>query len=225
MKSKYIKIIIVSFLILITTFLISGTYAKYISQIDLLDEARVAKWDIEINKLSRQDIDLFSDSYLNGAIEAANGDNVVAPGASGEYKFEIVGQPEVRYRIVIDVDPENTFDDIGQIDYFLDGDGPYTLDELAGELQNLYSYDRTFEPGNKLEKHLHTISWKWDFEKGSNETEIESNDKIDTALGNQAVIDKDDYKYETQKRVKLSLTITAEQVTLPNGELVEADKN
>ena len=150
MKSKKRIIIILSLLAeVITTFFMSNTFAKYISAIDLADEARVAKWDIAINKLSRQDIDLFSDSYLNNSIKSLNGDKVVAPGASGEYKFEIVGQPEVRYRIIIDVDPDNTYDDIEQIDYYLDGDGPYTLDELAGELQGLYSYDRTFEPGKR----------------------------------------------------------------------------
>lgn len=108
-----------------TGYSVSGTYAKYTSKIDLTDEARVASWSFaakdgdkcvdmgnaadghkwvceETNKL-----DLFADSYSidNGLyVKSFDGDKVVAPGTTGEYKVRFGGAMEVRHDFKLSFD-------------------------------------------------------------------------------------------------------------------------
>lgn len=103
-------------LVTLTAYSVSGTYAKYTSQIDLADEARVAKWEFKATdkdgvELTNK-INLFKDSYsYNGAtyVNSSNGENVVAPGTTGAYTFKLAGNMEVRYALQFTVDVENDF--------------------------------------------------------------------------------------------------------------------
>jgi len=61
MKKKYILFTSLLVTTILITSVVSGTYAKYISSIDLKDEARVAIWNIGITN----EIDLFRDSYYS----------------------------------------------------------------------------------------------------------------------------------------------------------------
>lgn len=235
MKIKKKILIINTILLIITTFVISKTFAKYKSAIDLSDEARVAKWDIEINKLSDVNIDLFSDSYLNNNVLSLNGDKVVAPGTSGEYKFQITGAPETSYKIRIDVDEEKTFDCIHRIRYTIDNKyTTYDIEEAAYIIQNfIYNSNTVYEPNSKRGENnsdIHTISWLWEFEIGESSggvllDQLESTDKIDTDLGKGDLIyNKDDVRCKDRARVGLSFKITAEQHTSDTG-LAQPDNN
>ncbi len=220
MKKK-VLIVVMMFAVFITNFLVSRTYAKYISKIDLTDEARVAHWGINITK----DVDLFRDSYYftnkDGEEEAYvkslgckniindNGesqevcDNVIAPGTSGEYRFTISGTPEVNYRIKLKVLEKQ--DTVGRITYDLDGKCPTDdINELAWCIESLYSIDDVF-PATRPTDTYHTISWKWDFYKNDLE------DKKDTDKGSAAIIEENDLAYDKQAKVKLVVNVTAEQ--------------
>ncbi len=222
MKKKVLVFLIILATVM-TSFSVSRTFAKYISSIDLSDEARVALWDIDITK----DVDLFRDSYFvvneNGekdyyvkslgckSIDDEEGnaqevcDNVIAPGTSGEYKFTISGTPETNYRIKLKV-LEKT-DTVGRITYNLDGMCPTDdINELAWCIESLYSIDDVF-PATRPTDIYHTISWKWDFYKSDDE------DKKDTEKGSSAVINEDEFGYNDQSKVKLSVRVTAEQTT------------
>lgn len=103
-------------LVTLTAYSVSGTYAKYTSQIDLADEARVAKWEFKATdekgaELTNK-INLFKDSYsYNGLtyVKSSNGENVVAPGTTGAYTFKLAGNMEVRYVLNFTVDVKNDF--------------------------------------------------------------------------------------------------------------------
>lgn len=97
----------------VTGYSVSGTYAKYISSIDVADDARVAKWDFNTD----QKFDLFTSSYsltnaegnkytyvqsLNCNAEGVC-DEVVAPGTHGTATIEISGQTETNYKLSFDV--------------------------------------------------------------------------------------------------------------------------
>ena len=92
--------------VLITTSTISGTYAKYVTEGQATDSARVAKWGVTITA----DGSMFADSYLNTettytsdedvetiAVQAdTEGTNVVAPGTEGALAdYTVTGIPEV----------------------------------------------------------------------------------------------------------------------------------
>lgn len=102
----------------ITGYSVSGTYAKYISESTVDGTARVAKWFTNDEK----QITLFGTDYkADGTVKTAtdtdaavisssDGNNVVGPGAHGEYMFQLTGIPEVNYRLSVNIGtPTNPF--------------------------------------------------------------------------------------------------------------------
>ncbi len=113
-------------LVLLTTSIIGGTFAKYVTKASSGDSARVAYWGFQ----STNNLDLtglFSSQYIdtkvdaNGTVKSADGDDVIAPGTSGSAKFafayaeigeeavvdttaQAVNAPEVKYSFTVGVE-------------------------------------------------------------------------------------------------------------------------
>lgn len=98
-------------LTLLTTCMISGTFAKYTTQATGKDTARVAKWGVTVNVTS----DLFADAYKDARVEYtdttatvkadAENQNIVAPGTTGTgLGVTSGGTPEVSYEMKIKLD-------------------------------------------------------------------------------------------------------------------------
>lgn len=94
-----------------TGYSVAGTYAKYISQVDYTDEARVAKFYLNGADLATQNIDLFAKSYArtekDGKVVYVNSlhdDKVIAPGTKGEVTLSISGEFETRYQTFVAFD-------------------------------------------------------------------------------------------------------------------------
>ena len=98
---------------LMTTSVISGTFAKYVTSDSATDTARVAKWGVEVQVGGN----LFGTDYAkNGetnsdgiiaintstSVNASDDVNVVAPGTQNTTAFtvEVSGTPEVSYSLV-----------------------------------------------------------------------------------------------------------------------------
>ncbi len=116
MKNKKMGIVaVLVMLVAVTLNAVGGTYAKYISKIDMTDEARVAKWHMDLtdgNGSGNYNLDLFDTSYFyNGSeyVKSLNTDNVVAPGTKGESTFEITAKSEVRYTMSYNFDAIRDF--------------------------------------------------------------------------------------------------------------------
>lgn len=136
MKKRGMTLFALFALVAITSYLVSGTYAKYTYHFTDSDSARVARWGIsDKNKIH---VDLFKDSYLNGAVtdvqaynktDSTTGDKIVAPGTSGIYEFMLdLGDitPETNYKIEITNNKTATADNdvvtddnVGRIVYYL----------------------------------------------------------------------------------------------------------
>lgn len=95
--------------VLLTTCTISGTFAKYVTEASGSDEARVAKWGVEVSAISNE---LFAETYAANdentkiATTVVADEKVVAPGtthANGGLKFVLKGEPEVATRVKIDI--------------------------------------------------------------------------------------------------------------------------
>ncbi len=202
MKKKKIVALLIVIGIIITSFSIRGTYAKYKSSIDLNSTARVAKWGINTSQV----IDLFKDSYDLEGIKSLDGSKIIAPGSSGKYTFKISGSAEVSYGLKFQFDVEDT---INQLEYYLtieDGEeeGPTTLQSIADDLTEFYSFDNTFAPNEEVEVE-HTIRWIWPL------NDTEDSNKADSDLTKQVIIDKNDANYGSQPHVKFKVNISAEQ--------------
>ena len=102
--------------VLMTTSVISGTFAKYVTSVESSDKARVAYWGFQAENAMKI-TDLFSKAY-GSTVESVNGDDVLAPGTYGKTTFQFawdedttawdgakvnVTGPEVAYEFKIEV--------------------------------------------------------------------------------------------------------------------------
>lgn len=104
--------------VLLTTSVISGTFAKYTSTATGTDKARVAYWGFGLNSEVAFK-DLFTDTYTH--VDSQNGDDVIAPGTSNckTFKFaytdndtEGAKAPEVAYDFTVSVEGSKIDEDI-----------------------------------------------------------------------------------------------------------------
>lgn len=186
------KLIIVSILALstLTFFSIKQTYAKYTSQTDFSDSARVAIWDVN----TTVSVDLFKDSYIDSGVQSLNCeevgdkkvcDKVVAPGTSGEFRWTITGAPETNYKMRVEY--QDVVDDVKNIKFSLDGREirpTSKVSSLQGLLNRLrtstYNPDEVYPAGykvdynyNRNEQIEHVISWDWPLgEDSESDTEL-----------------------------------------------------
>lgn len=229
MKTKMTILGTLMMAVIITSYSVSGTYAKYVSEIDLADEARVAKWEIGLEQDSMKNLDLFQDSYEykkdgNKTVVAlpnadTTKDNVVAPGTSGQYTFALTGTIETNYRISVTASGDNTVtttyegEAYNPIRFYLSEqdnvdintvaeDDLLTFDDLLTALNALYSGtgDKVYAPG-EVNVPSYTIYWKWDF------AGAKTIDKADTILGEEIAADT------TSHKIDLAINIKAEQTT------------
>lgn len=204
MKKRIVLICMIILVALITSFSIASSFAKYKEEKSSTDEARVAKWDINY----KHDIDLFKDSNESGTIKSLNGDNVIAPGSSGEYNFTITGAPETSYTLTVEA--LKLEDPTGKLSFKLDNCEFSDVDELNVCLRRTYR-PKVYAPNTAAdyddeseEQIYHTISWSWEDDGTPN--------KSDTDLGSSAIIDKNHPEYDNQKKVSIVINVEAEQV-------------
>lgn len=196
--------------VLLTTCAISGTFAKYTTSFSGNSAARVAKWGF--TDPGQVTFALFKDTYNDGAIASQGGDNVIAPGASGEFRITLmeaddVRETEVAYHFDVTITKSDDTDDelLAKLVWKLDGQKVGTNGTFA-ELQTaLDNLDGDYLPGTAPNVSTLNISWEWVFEVDS-----ATNDD-DTDLGQAGTAD-----------VSITFTFSAtqiEEVTTTEPEL------
>lgn len=215
---------------LLTTSVISGTFAKYTTEAKGGDYARVATWGFtEATTIELGD--LFKNAYgstTNPTVKSSgNSGDLIAPGTTGSdtFSFTYAGRenaPEVAYTFEVSTDNSNCADDIKNnpnILWKLDNGEWGTWDQLITAIEaldgniaengsqpaNYYAPGTLPAAFNQKATNEHTVEWKWIFdENASNKQETTQNkDTEDTAMGNkQPLLDF----------VNLVITITATQI-------------
>lgn len=209
-------------LTLLTTCVISSTFAKYTTSAEGSDSARVAKWGFEAEDDSVVLDDLFAKVYTsaNGdTVKSANADKVIAPGTENAVDFSFaynttsntIAAPEVAYTFTVAVDTDGS--DTAKLDadesfkWTLDGNKYNKLEELVAAIKALSgdpSGSKVYAPGEVPAAFYgaaaavngaaqHTIGWEWAFE---------GQDVKDTELGNMDALEN----------VSIKITVTATQV-------------
>ena len=127
-KNKMMRLASVQLVLtLLSTSVISGTFAKYVTTNSADDSARVAKWGIVL----QADGKLYGDNYGTGANSVPTTDNTVAnlsvdadanavaPGTENQkgLDFSINGQPEVRSELTVTIECQNIY--LAEGDYAL----------------------------------------------------------------------------------------------------------
>ena len=211
--------------VLLTTCAISGTFAKYVTDSEASDSARVAKWGVTIKTENfdlfttdyETDDNTFSGQYSVSSENAAERDDVFAPGTSGEIaNIELTGSPEVAVEVAVaaTVSVSNNWiidgefycpivitvgtDEISGLDYESATDFADAINEklVSKSAQYAPNTDLSTIDGANLD-----ISWAWAFENATGEKYNQTNDK-DTKLGNLAVAE--DLKIE----IGVDITVT-----------------
>lgn len=198
-------------LTLITSCFVGGTFAKYVSEGEGDDTARVAKWGVEVKvkgdgfktEYGKDDV---NSNITGSTVISSSEDKVVAPGTKGTFAgIKITGTPEVAVQIktTADVKFENWDVNNGEfycplvftigektikgLDYSKNtagGANSFAAD-IKTAIQNATS--KEIEAGTDLSeigKDI-TYSWEWPFE-GAKGTVCDQSDELDTKLGNNA---------------------------------------
>ena len=158
--------------VLLTTSVISGTYAKYTSTATASDTAKVAKWDIVLNGKSITEsftFDLFKtivdtvDGNTDAQVAAGK---IIAPGTKGSFTIELQNKSEVTAEYVIDYTVTNTANI--PVEFSVDGNTWGALADVATPV--------TLQMGATTATTI-PVQWRWVFTTGT------EGDAVDTALG------------------------------------------
>ena len=205
-KNKMMRIASVLLVaVLLTTCAISGTFAKYITEKESTDTARVAKFGVDLAVTvdgafaTEYDADTTATDKLGVAIaktvvaSSTDSDNLVAPGTNGDLMASatIAGTPEV----AVNVKQEATLVLTGwtvEGTYYcplvitVDGAKFYGMNytsaaEFIAAVEAALDSDVNYEPNTDLTES-HSVTWEWAFEG----TDGKQTDVKDTALGDYA---------------------------------------
>ncbi len=163
--------------VLLTTSVISGTFAKYTTTASSSDNARVAYWGFQSTN-SMDLTNLFSTQYIkekvdsNGTVKSADGDDVIAPGTAGSASFafayaeiggtaaadttaQAINAPEVKYSFTVAVEEScaEAIKNNKNIQWKLDEGTWGSWDDMITAIKNLSgsadgSGTATYEAGN-----------------------------------------------------------------------------
>ena len=189
--------IIVLALTMVALILVSGTYAKYVSQATATSNARVAKWEFEVNDVNIASttpqtltINLFetikdtTDAEEVGSAEAdvkagTAEQAIIAPGTSGEFTISLENKSEVTAKASI------TFGLTTSLPLeFKVGSGDWTAaSSFTGDAAKVDIDTLAMETGTSST----TVQWRWKYNAGAisegKSTEDATQDAADTALG------------------------------------------
>lgn len=186
---------------LITTTLVSGTFAKYVKEVTGSDTVRVAKFAFDLKKgatkfadqsaTATQTIDVFSttDTGLYNSGVGDDGKKIIAPGTTGSFELKVDNLSEVAVAVSFALAETNT--NKIPVYYTIGSDtqrysaaltdtytgGTYKdIDALASALSG---FNLAASSGTLAESDSTKLNWTWAFETaGTGQT-----DSIDTALG------------------------------------------
>lgn len=171
---------------IIAVILVANTYAKYITSKDLEAVATVAKWSI---KLGGKDItqneavtfDLFTTvKDTDGSDETDVSANRIAPGTQGSFDIELENASEVTAKYTVTFESQNASNI--PVEFSVDEGKTWKTDIKELTLTDV------LEAGAKTSTtESPKISWRWVFERGTEDPEKTTNNEDDTALGTAKV--------------------------------------
>lgn len=134
---------------LLTTSIISGTFAKYTTQASGEDSARVAKWGVELQTVGNLYGDTYKDSIVKGdetsmTVQSLNAAaDVVAPGTKNDegFTFSLKGQPEVAGTVTTTMKIQNVFLKANTYGVMIPVDDGKVTEETFDEFASLYYLD------------------------------------------------------------------------------------
>ncbi len=199
-------------LTLITPCFVGGTFAKYVTENEGMDTARVAKWGVEVTVTGDGFKTSYGKDYAESNVEgntviSSTGEKVVAPDTKGTFGgVKITGKPEVAVKI-------ETTADVDLSGWNVAGGGEFycpLVFNIGDKTINGLDYSKSTAGGegsfeNAIKDAIQkattkeveantdlteigeniTYSWEWPFENATGDVANQSDD-LDTKLGNNA---------------------------------------
>ena len=169
MKKKAV-IIIAILVAIVLSFIWGQTYSKYVTEVRGDGTAQIATWDFKVNG-QKEEVQTISLGSTYDSSTLVNGK--IAPGTEGNFQIKV----------------DATGSDVG-IDYKIKFSDETTKPANLKFYYQEVEYNSILELGEALSGTINAddenksktfdIKWKWNYETGSNPTEVASNDKIDT---------------------------------------------
>lgn len=199
-------------LTLITSCFVGGTFAKYVTENEGMDTARVAKWGVVVTVTGDGFKTSYGKDYAYSNVEgdtviSSTEEKVVAPGTKGTFGgVEITGKPEVAVKIETTADVDLSGWNVADGDefycplVFTIGDKTingldYSKSTAGGEGSFENAIKDAIQKATTKEVEANTdlteigenitYSWEWPFENATGDVANQS-DELDTKLGNNA---------------------------------------
>ena len=153
---------------LLTTGVISGTFAKYTTSDSASDTARVAKWGVELavsgslygsaygtdNKIAERDADNITVKSADAVAPSTTPDKVLAPGtqSDGGLHIFLTGTPEVSTKVTATIETQNVYLKNGEYGVMVKIDGITSENFVANKYykfdSNVYTLADTWSAGD-----------------------------------------------------------------------------
>lgn len=205
---------------LISTVMLSGTFARYTSEYVGSDTALVAKWDLNMDKNgiinvdnSEQAMDLFSHLYNQNLVTGSGTEKIIAPGVGGSFNLKVTNNSDVAAAINFKItepadtnatEPADTNAAVPMEFSSTDAAIYVSLNDLNAYLNNAEDPVYTLGAGTTETK---IILWRWNFEDSTVHGGAKT-DATDTTLGKASASAGENARTE----YKLIVTATAKQV-------------
>lgn len=169
-KKKKIIMAVAVLAIVVLAFIGGQAYAKYITEVKGEGVAEVATWSFKVNgqKEQVQTINLASTCNDETLV-----DNKIAPGTSGSFNIIVDGTDSdvgINYNIAF----EDEANKPANLKFIYEDVEYNSIQELENNLSG------TINANDEDKTRILNVGWEWKYETGANETEIASNDLVDT---------------------------------------------
>lgn len=216
-----------------TSCFVGSTFAKYVSEGEGEDSARVAKWGVKVEVTGDGFKTIYGKDDINAkvgdTVVSSNEEKVVAPGTKGTFGgVKISGKPEVAVKVETTADVElsgwNVANDggfycplkftigektINGLDYSKDTAGGESSFENAIKTAIQKATTQQLEAGTDLSTVGNgiTYSWEWPFEESRGDV-ASQDDILDTKLGDNAA----DGDTGNDPTIKITVKTTVTQI-------------
>lgn len=172
-KSKKIVLTVIAIIAIILSFVGGHAYAKYMSRVTGKGTADIASWSFKVNEKEDKMQTISLKSTINNSTLL---NNKIAPGTEGSFQIKLdATNAEVGINYAIKF--ENETKKPTNLKFFYEGKSYNSLAELQKDLIGTINAD-----AESKEKNL-TIGWKWLYQTGSTQEQIDANDLVDTQDG------------------------------------------
>lgn len=216
-------------LALITSCIVGGTYAKYVTSGTGSDQARIAKFGVVIVGNGTAFSKTYDSKNEMGTVKSVlSTDSVIAPGTSGKMiSMSVSGNPEVSVAVtykgefsiynweVMDEEVSKFYcpliiivngREIKGTSFENEHEFQEAVNTAIEECSGTYHVESFSSSGLKETIQVPSVEWRWDFDGG------DINDKYDTYLGNRACEASEGVPNNKIATVCLSITTTITQV-------------